>query len=780
MYAKTTEDLNGSNDDLIPPRMPDNAFGYAQLQLGADEVNTGNAPYSVVFNGSPGRTKKKNRQIIVTLLLILLGLLCVVFIALYVSKSKELDSLKGARPTDKKFCLTPGCIDAASFMQSAMDKTAKPCDNFYQYACGGWISKHPIPEKESRWGVGSVLMNENLYALRHALEEHDRTKTRPANKEDAELKAKQFYKACMQKEAINKLGKAPLIEVLKKFDEVGSKGRDKKTVLKEYLVMLNRNFSISALFNTFVEVDARNSSLHRIQISQSGLGLTQSRYAANMTDKVISAYINYMTKIHLLLGAGNVTKLGSQMEDVFNFEKSLAKIFVPRENMTEINKIYNKMTIGEFTKICNMIDWLSFYQEASLGLAKITSDTEIIVLAKPYLEKLSGLIEKTDFNVVLLYVHWRLYASLAPYLSDEFTNARKELDIASVGSHLEQPRWKTCVEQTDGVIGFAIGSIFVKRKFRGKSKSVAANLVEELRRAFIASLPRIEWMDDETRRAAKEKALAVFPKIGYPEKIMDPEKLTRMYQGVQFSETSFFQNMLNYREWMAKENIIQLTKPVDKTVWYMTPSTVNAYYDATRNQIVFPAGILQPPYYDIRYPMSVNFGGIGAVIGHELLHGFDNSGRLYDKNGNSGKLWWTKHAVEEFKKKEKCFIDEYGQYVIKGKHINGKVTLGENIADNGGLKAAYNAYKAWVKKNGEEPILPGLDATHDQLFFISFGQSWCTSARTAALLDQLDTDSHSPAMDRVLGSISNSAEFAKVFKCPAGSKYNPKKKCNIW
>eukprot|EP00794_Sanderia_malayensis_P015171 gene15171-16730_t len=771
MYSTTTEDVDGSNDDLIPQNPVDNSFGYAHLQLGGEEMDLGQpSPYSVVFSNSPTKEKKRKDRLLLFFCL-LLAIIAAVFIGLYVARGRN-----NRATIEGEYCVTPGCIDAASFMQNAMDHTVDPCKDFYQFSCGGWMKKHPIPDKKTRWGVDSALGKRNIYTLRQLLEKQSQN----PQVVSADSKAVNFYKACMDDKKRQRLAGKPLLSLLKQFDEAVLKAnQSKSSQIGKYLEIFNKNFSISALFSTYVEVDARNSSKYAIQVSQGGLTLSQTRYTGNMSDPVLIAYHKYLTDIHVLLGAKNTNQTKKQMQAIINFETSLAKIFVPRESMTEINKNYHNLTISELQKICPIMDWQKFYKNIFNGVKDIPSSQQVVVLALPFIKKLSALIDKTPTMDLFLYLHWKLFSSFVEYLSDDFRNAQKGLQIALFGTSIDQERWKTCVHQTDNSIGFALGAMFIKEAFSAGSKKQARQMVEELRSAFIKNLPNVAWMDDKTRKAAEEKARAIVPKIGFPKDIIDPKKLNKMYSEVTFSNDDYFGNILNSLSFKVRKSIKLLPQKVNKNSWYMTPSTVNAYYDPTRNQIVFPAGILQPPYYDVRYPGAVNFGGIGAVIGHELLHGFDNDGRLYDKNGNSGKLWWTDYAVKEFRKKTKCFIDEYGKFMIKSKHINGKVTLGENIADNGGLDAAYRAYKIWQSKNTEK-LLPAISRSNEQVFFISFAQSWCTSSRMAAALAQLDTDTHSPPKDRVLGSVSNSFEFAKAFKCPLGSTYNPVKKCKIW
>eukprot|EP00111_Clytia_hemisphaerica_P020438 TCONS_00060230-protein len=309
---------------------------------------------------------------------------------------------------------------------------------------------------------------------------------------------------------------------------------------------------------------------------------------------------------------------------------------------------------------------------------------------------------------------------------------------------------------------------------------MAFDLVERVRKSFIDGLKDINWMDDITKMSAQHKAEAIIQKIGYPEYILKPKELDESYKGLDFSETDYFLNVLTDQRWSIHNSLTQLRKPVDVRKWYMTPPTVNAYYEPTENEIVFPAGILQPPYFQSNYPKSVNFGMMGSIIGHEITHGFDNNGRQYDKHGNFVSSWWSASVVDEYKKKAKCFVDEYSKFKEAGKNIRGNETLGENIADNGGLKAAYRAYKEYTRSSGDEKRLPGVNLNNDQAFFVSFAQSWCTEELNQVLIHQVETDVHSPAIERVRGSVQNNRDFARVFNCPVGSHMNPKEKCEIW
>ncbi|CAL8374717.1 unnamed protein product [Gadus morhua 'NCC'] len=341
------------------------------------------------------------------------------------------------------------------------------------------------------------------------------------------------------------------------------------------------------------------------------------------------------------------------------------------------------------------------------------------------------------------------------------------------------PRWQTCIGNTDDTMGFALGALFVKETFDRNSKGIAEQMINEIRTAFKESLDQLSWMDPDTREAAKDKADAIYDMIGFPDFILDPKELDDVYDGYEVGEESFFNNMFNFYNFSSRVMSEQLRKRPSRDQWSMTPPTVNAYYMATKNGIVFPAGILQAPFYSHDHPKALNFGGIGVVMGHELTHAFDDQGREYDKEGNM-RPWWQNSSLQSFQQRTECMVEQYSRYTVNGEKVNGRQTLGENIADNGGLKAAYNAYRSWVRLNGEEKRLPAVNLTNDQLFFLGFAQVWCSVRTPESAHEGLVTDTHSPPRYRVIGTLSNSQDFAHHFQCPVGSPMNSGSRCEVW
>ncbi|XP_036392017.1 endothelin-converting enzyme 2b isoform X2 [Megalops cyprinoides] len=675
----------------------------------------------------------------------------------------------------RNLCLTEACVRVASKIVEALDRQADPCQDFYQYACGGWVRKNPLPDGRSRWSTFNSIWDQNQAVLKHLLENGTFNSS-----SEAERKTRDYYLSCLNEQRIEELGAQPLIDLIAKTGGWNITGPWDKDNFMEVLKTVSGPYRAQPFFTIGVSVDPKNSNSNVIQVDQSGLFLPSRDYYLNKTanEKVLKAYLDYMVELGMLLG-GDHASTQSQMQQILDFETALANITVPQDERRDEEKIYHKITISELQLLAPAVDWLDYLSSALSPLD--LNDTEpVVVYAKDYLQQVSDLINKTDRSLLNNYMMWNLVQKGASSLDQRFENAQDKLLESLYGTKKScTPRWQTCIGNTDDTLGFALGALFVKATFDKHSKDVAEGMINEIRTAFKDALDKLSWMDRQTRQAAKDKADAIYDMIGFPDFILDNKELDDVYDGYDVSEDNFFQNMLNFYNFSAKVMADQLRKPPNRDQWSMTPPTVNAYYMPTKNGIVFPAGILQAPFYAQDHPKALNFGGIGVVMGHELTHAFDDQGREYDKDGNL-RPWWQNSSVEAFKNRTECMVDQYSQYTINGEHINGKQTLGENIADNGGLKAAYHAYKSWVQANGEEKRLPAVGLTNDQLFFVGFAQVWCSVRTPESAHEGLMTDPHSPPKYRVIGTLSNSPDFAQHFSCPAGTPMNSGHRCEVW
>ncbi|EEB11803.1 endothelin-converting enzyme, putative [Pediculus humanus corporis] len=742
----------------------------------------------VVVAVAPGVTLWKSRSKLEKSLLVIVGILVLlIFIFITILSSSVSNSgvtVLHIRSHNKDdVCLKPNCIKSAAHIISSLDLNIDPCDDFYQFSCGGWVAENPVPDGKSIWGTFGKLEQQNQLIIKHILE-----KPSTEFKSDAEKKAKIYYESCLDSnETIERLGAQPMLDLL---NEVGGWNLSgpfnlSNWSLQKTLHLLHNEYNMGGLFSWAVGEDDKNSSRYVIQIDQGGLTLPTRENYLNKTanKKVLDAYLDYMTKVGVLLG-GNLTSTQEQMKNVIEFETKLAEITQPEEDLRDEMKLYHLMSIADLQKKAPFMSWQQYFANAMEKVNRpITSKEMVVVHAPEYLQKVSNLVVeymKTDDTKITLnnYLVWQMVRSLTCCLPKAFRDAHKGLRKALMGSDGGEEPWLSCITDTNNVIGFAIGAMFVRQVFQGNSKTVAENMISEIRNAFLDNLKNLTWMDKETRMAAINKANAITDMIGFPEFILNPQQLDEKYKDLEIKENEYFMNNIRVNQYNLKKNIERLDQIVNKTRWDMTPSTVNAYYTPTKNQIVFPAGILRSPFYDVNHSSSLNFGSMGVVMGHELTHAFDDLGREYDQFGNLHK-WWKNETIDKFKEKTNCVVKQYSNYEINGRHLNGKQTLGENIADNGGLKAAYHAYLKQEQNESDLP-LPGLNLTHKQLFFLSFAQVWCSSSTAEATLLQIEKDPHSPSKFRVIGPLSNLREFSKEFNCPPGSKMNPIEKCDIW
>uniref|UniRef100_A0A670IFH3 endothelin-converting enzyme 1 n=1 Tax=Podarcis muralis TaxID=64176 RepID=A0A670IFH3_PODMU len=619
-------------------------------------------------------------------------------------------------------CLTEACIIVAGKILEALDREINPCDDFYQYACGGWIKRNPLPDGRSKWSTFNSIWDQNQAIMKHLLENATFNSS-----SEAERKTQRYYLSCLKEQKIEELGSQPLMELIEKIGGWNITGPWNQSNFMEVLKLVSGTYRASPFFTVFVGADSKSSNSNIIQLDQSGLFLPSRDYYLNKTanEKVLAAYLDYMVELGMLLGGARAST-EEQMQQVLDLETELANLTVPQDERRDDEKIYHKLNIAGLQVLAPAIDWLDFISYF-LSPLELTEAEPVVVYGREYLQQVSQLINNTNKSVLNNYMIWNLVQKTASSLDQRFEAAQEKLLETLYGTKKScTPRWQTCISNTDDTLGFALGALFVKATFDRHSKEIAEDMIAEIRTAFEESLDHLDWMDEKTKQAAKEKADSIYDMIGFPEFILDDKELDDVYDGYEVSEDSFFQNMLNFYNFSARFMADQLRKPPNRDQWSMTPQTVNAYYLPTKNGIVFPAGILQAPFYAHNHPKALNFGGIGVVMGHELTHAFDDQGREYDKEGNL-RPWWQNSSLEAFKNRTACMTEQYNKYLVNGEHVNGKQTLGENIADNGGLKAAYNAYKVWLKKNGEEKRLPSVDLTSHQLFFLGFAQvTWRT------------------------------------------------------
>ncbi|XP_059807760.1 endothelin-converting enzyme 1-like isoform X2 [Hypanus sabinus] len=703
------------------------------------------------------------KRLLVLIIFVVLALLCSVIALLIKYRNTP------------KVCLTESCIKVASNILQALDRSVDPCHDFYNYACGGWIKGNPLTDGKARLETFHTIWNQNQVIMKHILESKKLNTT-----SEAEHKALHFYQACMNEQKIEELQEKPLLDVINKLGGWNISRDWNKDNFQEVLQAVTSLYQSSPFFSVYVSNDAKNSNSNVIQIDQSGLNLPSRDYYLNKTanEKVLTAYLNHMVKLGVLLG-GEETSTQAQMQQVLDFETELANITVSQVDRTDEEQIYNKMTIRSLQGLAPAVDWLSLLS-AIMYPIELSDSEPVVIYAKEYLKKVSDLINSTDKSILNNYMIWNVITKTASFLDHRFQDAEEEFLMVMTGTKtMCNTRWKKCVSDSDEILGFSLGALFIKEAFAQDSRRIAEEMISEIKAAFEENMKKVTWMDEETKAAAKEKADAIYNLIGFPKFILDAKELDEVFRDYKVVPNLYFQNMLEFYNFSTRVMADQLRKSPNKDQWSVTPPTVNAYYSPTRNMIVFPAGILQAPYFNQDFPKSLNFGGIGMIMGHELTHAFDNQGKEYDKSGNM-RSWWKNSSVKAFKHQTECMIEQYNNYVINGEHVNGKQTLSENIADNGGLKAAYHAYEKWVKKNGEEMVLPALNFTNRQLFFVGFAQLWCCLRTPESTHIGLIADSHSPSMYRVIGAVTNSIDFAKHFNCPEGSQMNPVQKCDVW
>ncbi|CAL1685239.1 unnamed protein product [Lasius platythorax] len=670
----------------------------------------------------------------------------------------------------------------AQTMLKYMDKSVDPCEDFYQYACGNWAKRNPIPKDKAGYDTFEMLRESLDSVLKELLEDPILHNVDELDADDATVKAKHLFQSCMNYEILEQRMERPLIQFL---DELGGwpiLRPDWDSDKFDWLLLTAqlRLYNNDVLISEWVGPDIKNSDKYVIQFDQTSLGLPTRDYFLQPSNTVyLEAYKDYLIKIATLLGA-SLDNATIHAEELIEFETQLATITSSPDERRNFSELYQRMSIGELRTLVPQIDWRRYL---SIVLTRPVNFSEpVVVFAVQYIQNLVVLLSKTQSRTIANYLLWRFVRHRVNNLDDRFQEVKQKFYYILFGREQAPLRWKNCVTQVNSNMGMAVGSMFVKKYFDENSKNDTLSMTREIQRSFRELLNKTSWIDDDTKRLATEKVNAMSLRIGYPDFILQPHLLNERYKDVVIRPDKYFENTLNILQHLTRVEQDRLGNTVNKTLWNTAPAIVNAYYSRNKNQIMFPAGILQPPFYHRFFPRSLNYGGIGVVIGHEITHGFDDKGRLFDKDGNLHR-WWKDEAIDGFHRRAQCLIDQYARYTVTEveMQIDGVNTQGENIADNGGIKQAFRAYERWLRLNKEEDeTLPGMSATGKQLFFLNFAQVWCGSMRPEATRNKLKTAVHSPGKFRVIGTLCNSKDFAQVFNCPLGSPMNPVSKCSVW
>lgn len=693
---------------------------------------------------------------------VLVGLATILLVLLSVMVGYRMGAPDRSSSNAAAEAVKPELEKMARSVLAAMNKSVDPCHDFYRYSCGTWLSTTNLPADKSRYTKSlSKMADDNQITIHSILE-------------DEWPVISTFYRACMDNETLDRLGATPLADGLKRIADINN-----ASALFAELARLHVE-DVSVLFYFGSRIDPDQPNINIAALGQAGLGLPDRQYYLGDDEASVALRLKYTEHMQKLFQLTNQTAI--QPSNVLRVETQLASIFIPRTDLRDPYKTNTMKTLDQ-VKEWAALDWDSYFAALKeFSGNHILTQGKINVVTSAYFEQLDQLmatngVTLADFKA---YLTWHLVYQNSGLLSAEF---RAEADRwSNILSERAQapPRWKQCVSATQGMLGFIVGHLFVQRQFPEGSKEAALELVHNLQTTFGNSIGKLEWMDAETKANAGKKLGKISNKIGYPDK-------WPLYEDAHVEPNKFFDSVASLRRADSRKVLREIGKEVDKSEWYMYPQEVNAYYASQSNEIVFPAGILTNPVFSRSNINALNYGAIGMVIGHEITHGFDDQGSKFDGDGRMSK-WWTNTTLEQFEKRAQCVSQFYSKYEpLPGLHVNGNLTNGENIADMGGLKAAFQAFQAAKEKEArtrhitEDLIRETFDGlTNDQLFFVSFAQLWCGKTTDAQLRISVTTDPHSPYEYRVNGPASNSHEFAAAFKCPRGSPMNPEGKCSIW
>ena len=660
-------------------------------------------------------------------------------------------------------------LSLAAFAQSgidlgAMDTNVSPCTNFYQYTCGNWRAKNPIPPDQSRWARFNEVRERNLQTEREILEKAAHA---TPNRSGVDQKIGDYYAACMDEQGIDKKGVDPVKPMLDSINALSSKAQLAGELAKLKLIGVNGVFTFGAA------PDFKDASVYIANFDQGGISLPDRDYYLKTDERsadLRKKYEQHVANMFDLLSKSLNTPWDSKAKAaaVLKFETALAEASMDRVLRRNPEARNHPMTAKDLPELTPSFQWSRFVADEHTP-----SFSKINVGNPDFFKKLDGIIQATSLEDVKTYLIWRLLLRSASALPQAFVEENFQFFDKTLNGQQElAPRWKRCVRATEGALGEALGQKFVEVAFGGPAKAKALQLVGEIEKSMKQDIESATWMSDATKQQALAKLAAVSNKIGYPEKWRD-------YSSVVVKADDYLGDEERAVAFEVRRNLNKIGKSVDKSEWSMTPPTVNAYYSPPQNNINFPAGILQPPFYNPKADEAVNLGAVGVVVGHELTHGFDDQGRKYDGEGNL-RDWWTAEDAKNFETRAECVVNEYDKFSpVDGVKLKGKLTLGENAADNGGIHLAYMA----LMRDLADKTIPDTKSdgfTPEQQFFIGYGQIWCENATDANSRVRAATDPHSPGQFRVTGVVQNMPEFEQAFSCKAGDPMVAAQACRVW
>ncbi len=642
----------------------------------------------------------------------------------------------------------------AQSVLDAMNPSVSACEDFYQYACGGWIAKNPLPADKPAWSRFSTMRDNNLETLKNILE---KAAANPTAGDGDWAKIGNYYAACMDQPALDQSGVAALQPILDSIAKV----KDQKSFMRVAAEVAA--VGGDPLVSAWIDGDYKNPDESILYISQGGLALPDRDYYLKSDDESKALRAAYESHLATMLGFAGEKDAAKMATAVLALETQLAEASVPRAELRDPDKTYNKIDRAGLLKLTPGLDW-NAWLEVSAG-----KSVDISVEVPDTLKKFESIVKKTKPEVLRAYLRWQAIHAMATQLGTPIYDAHFDMFNRTVlGQKEPEVRWKRCAKETDTALGEITGKYWVAEKFPGESKDKALTMIKDVEDAFVAGLPSLAWMDDATRTRAIEKKDKITNKIGYPDKWRD-------YAALAVTPGAHAQNVIAARRFEHQRKMNQIGQPADKTEWYMTAQTVNAYYNATVNEMAFPAGILQAPFFDKAFATAINYGGMGSIMGHELSHGFDDQGRKFDGTGKMTE-WWSPEVAQGYEARAACVKNQFDQYQVGELNVNGSLTLGENIADLGGARTAFRAYKT---RHGNNPATVS-SLTEDQLFFVAYAQNWCSVASPQWEKMLILSNPHSPSALRANGPLSNLPEFAAAFGCTEGQPMVRKDRCEVW